>query len=122
MEFQTSFDFSLPKGYVDENGIVHRQGRMRLATADDEINAMWHPKVKQNPDYLSHVVLASVITALGDCRQITPEILESFYTTDILFLQSMYETINSFDGPVIHVTCPHCGRQFTETINFNDKE
>ena len=31
---QTEFDFTLPKGYLDPSGAVHRQGRMRLATAN----------------------------------------------------------------------------------------
>src|SRR5262249_47677686 len=34
---QTEFNFTLPKGYVDSKGVLHREGRMRLATALDEI-------------------------------------------------------------------------------------
>ena len=34
---QTEFEFTLPKGYVDGEGNVHRNGVMRLATAADEI-------------------------------------------------------------------------------------
>jgi hypothetical protein len=34
---QTEFEFTLPKGYVDAEGNVHREGAMRLALAIDEI-------------------------------------------------------------------------------------
>ena len=34
---QTEFEFELPKGYVDQNGDLHKRGTMRLATAADEI-------------------------------------------------------------------------------------
>ena len=36
---ETVYEFTLPKGYVDGNGEVHRRGKMRLATAGDEISA-----------------------------------------------------------------------------------
>lgn len=34
---QTEFSFTLPHGYVDGDGEVHRDGVMRMATAMDEI-------------------------------------------------------------------------------------
>ena len=37
MAFQTEFDFVLPKGYVDADGVLHKNGTMRLANASDEI-------------------------------------------------------------------------------------
>lgn len=37
MSFKTEYEFTLPKGYIDENGNLHRNGAMRLATAADEI-------------------------------------------------------------------------------------
>lgn len=36
MTLQTEFDFVLPKGFVDDNGTVQREGSMRMATALDE--------------------------------------------------------------------------------------
>lgn len=118
MGFQTTYDFTLPKGYIDEFGSIHCKGKMRLATAGDEIHAMRHPRVKQNPDYLSFVLLASVITELEGCDQITPEMIEKFYLPDMKFLQNMYQTINESETPVIHVVCPHCGKEFIDTIDF----
>jgi hypothetical protein len=40
---QTEFPFTLPRGYVDSEGNLHRQGVMRLATAYDEIAPMRAP-------------------------------------------------------------------------------
>ena len=34
---QTEFEFTLPLGYADAEGTLHRTGTMRLATAADEI-------------------------------------------------------------------------------------
>lgn len=59
MEMQTVYEFELPKGYVDSTGAVHRKGKMRLATAGDEISATRDPRVLSNPSYLSVVVLSS---------------------------------------------------------------
>ena len=37
MAFQTEFTFTLPRGYIDDTGMIHREGTMRLANAADEI-------------------------------------------------------------------------------------
>ena len=41
----TEYEFELPRGYVDSNGDVHKRGKMRLATAGDEISATRDPRV-----------------------------------------------------------------------------
>lgn len=115
---QQEYEFDLPKGYADQDGILHRHGFMRLATARDEISAMSDPRVKMNPDYATIVVLSRVIVRLGSLERITPETLEGLFTSDMSFLQNMYQTINEVEDPVIHVQCPHCGKTFRDTINF----
>ena len=55
---ETVYEFTLPRGYVDAEGIVHKQGKMRLATAGDEISATRDPRVLSNPSYLTIVVLS----------------------------------------------------------------
>ena len=37
---QTEYSFTLPCGYIDEQGNLHRQGVMRRATALDEIEPL----------------------------------------------------------------------------------
>ena len=64
MTFQTEFEFTLPKGYIDDDGNLHRQGVMRLATAADEILPQKDPRVQSNPAYLTIIVLSRVVTRL----------------------------------------------------------
>ena len=61
---RTEFDFVLPAGYLDETGTLHREGRMRLATAADEILPLKDPRVQSNPAYLVVILLSRVITHL----------------------------------------------------------
>ena len=45
---RTVYEFVLPRGYVDAEGGVHRDGLMRLATAADEILPLRDPRVQAN--------------------------------------------------------------------------
>ena len=63
--FQTEFEFTLPCGYLDDTGMLHRDGVMRRATAADEILPLRDPRVTKNQAYLVVILLARVITRLG---------------------------------------------------------
>src|SRR5271165_6602517 len=95
--FQTEVDFMLPKGYLDQHGVLHRRGVMRLATAADEILPLRDPRVQQNPAYLAIIVLARVIVKLGDLPSIDTRIIEGLFASDLDYLQRIYERING-DG------------------------
>lgn len=118
MFLQTNYEFTLPKGYVDEEGNIHRRGIMRLATALDEIEAAKSPAVRANPDYMPVILLSRVVTELEGVECITAEVIERLFSADFELLQNMYETINAVEEPVIHVQCPYCNKSFTDTINF----
>ncbi len=109
---QTEFDFTLPRGYVDAEGNVHKQGRMRLATAMDEIAPMRDPRVKSNPSYLAIILLSRVITQLGDLRDVTPKHIENLFTADLAYLQQFYRRINEFGHSHVEVACPACAEKF----------
>ncbi|MDR2156401.1 MAG: phage tail assembly protein [Clostridiales Family XIII bacterium] len=115
---QTVFDFELPKGYVDGKGEVHRRGKMRLATAGDEIGAMRDPRVVSNPSYLSIAVLAAVVTELEGLPAVVAGVIENLYTADLAFLQDMYQRLNNIDPPTRRVFCPECGHTFETAVNF----
>ena len=121
MVFETEFAFELPKGYVDENGTLHRHGTMRLATAADEILPMRDPRVQQNPGYLTIILLARVITRLGEVKAMDTRIIEKLFTADLAFLQDMYQRINQVEAPAISVTCPKCGHGFEAAVNFTEQ-
>ncbi|MEU9085155.1 MULTISPECIES: hypothetical protein [unclassified Streptomyces] len=105
---RTEFEFELPRGYVDEAGTVHRHGSMRLATARDELRPQIDLRVKENPAYLSVVLLSQVITRLGTITDVHAGIVERMYATDVAFLQDFYRRVNSEGHTRAAVTCPHC--------------
>lgn len=109
---QTEFNFTLPKGYVDETGTLHKQGTMRLATAADEIMPLRDPRVQQNPAYLTVILLSRVVTSLGSLKIITPRVIEELYTSDFAYLQEMYNRVNQNGANVIKAKCPKCEHSF----------
>lgn len=113
---QTEFEFVLPKGYVDEQGNLHREGTMRLATAMDEIIPLRDPRVRNNEAYLVVILLSQVITRLGTLPKVSPNIVENFFAADIAYLQDLYRQINDVDSHHVSVICPNCGHEFEEEV------
>ena len=109
---QTEIAFTLPRGYLDERGNLHRGGTMRLATARDEIEPLREVDVRQNHAYLSVLLLARTITRIGDVTNVTPELVEGLYAADFDHLQRLYERINSDGEAVGVVSCPACSHRF----------
>jgi hypothetical protein len=109
MSLQTEFEFTLPKGYVDKEGNLHRKGTMRLATAADEIIPLRDPRVQSNQAYLVIILLARVITRLGDLRDVNTGTIESMFSADLAYLQEFYRRINEVGSPIGQVVCPECG-------------
>ncbi len=112
MTVQTEFEFTLPKGFVDEQGAVHSHGRMRLATAYDEIEAIEHPGLQTKQSYLPVLLLGRVITSLGTLEKITPKIIANLFAADMVYLQDMYLRLNGTDTIMVGAICPHCHNQF----------
>ncbi|MCI9440237.1 MAG: phage tail assembly protein [Ruminococcus sp.] len=114
----TVYEFELPRGYQDPSGAVHKKGKMRLATAGDELTAARDPRVLNNPSYLTIVLLSKVIIELEGIDTISGNMMEQLYTADLTFLQDMYEKINAVDLPAMHVVCPHCGEEHEVLLIF----
>ena len=95
---RTEFPFTLPKGFIDASGMLHRHGTMRLATARDEIEPLRDRNVTGPDDpYLTILVLARVVNELGTLDQVTPGDVENFFAADLAFLQDLYGIINFGD-------------------------
>jgi hypothetical protein len=114
---QTEFEFTLPLGYVDKEGSLHREGIMRLATAADEILPLKDPRVQGNQAYLVIILLSRVISKLGSVAQINPKVVEDFYAADLAYLQEFYNQINRNGKSTIDTVCPKCSHQFEVGLN-----
>lgn len=116
MTFRTEFDFVLPKGYVDPEGNVSKEGKMVASTAGIEINAQRDPRVKANSAYAPCIILSRVIIKLGSLTaengRITPDLICSLFVTDFKYLLALYEKINQDDDLLIEATCPNCSTKF----------
>ena len=104
---QTEFEFTLPKGYIDSDGNLHRKGVMRLSRAIDEITPMRDPRVKSNPAYATVIILSRVIIRLGGLEEISPMVIENLFASDLSYLQKFYHQINDLED--------------TEWINLSDQ-
>jgi hypothetical protein len=111
---QTEFNFTLPRGYVDEVGNLHREGTMRMATAADEIVPLRDPRVVANQAYLVIILLSRVVTRLGTLGngQVTTGVIEGLFSADLAYLQEFYRRINENGHNRIPATCPSCAQQF----------
>ena len=120
--FQTEFSFSLPKGYVDSDGALHKEGVMRLATASDEIHPNKDSRVQQNPAYLIIILLSRVIIKLGEIDHITTKTIEGVYSSDLSYLQTFYQQINDTGKSTIKTACPKCEHPFDVEVEHLGEE
>jgi hypothetical protein len=112
MAFQTEFEFTLPRGYVDKDGNVHKKGVMRLATAKDEILPLQDYRVQQNRAYLVVILLSRVITRLGTLASMNPAVVESLFSADLAYLQEFYRKVNEEGTTKVQAKCPACKHDF----------
>jgi hypothetical protein len=118
---QTEFDFTLPKGYVDSTGTLHRVGTMRLATARDEIEPLRDPRVSGPDDpFLTVIVLSRVVTRLGTLSQVTPREIENLFAADLAFLQDLYNELNLLTSAAVPAQCPRCEHEFEVERPFGE--
>jgi hypothetical protein len=109
---QTEYEFTLPRGFVDVDGELHRTGLMRLATGADEIVPLRDERVKRNPAYLLVILLSRVVTRLGSLEDINPKVIEGLFASDLAYLQDLYNEVNSNGNGSIATVCPECEHPF----------
>lgn len=117
-EIATEFNFTLPRGLIDTQNRVHRQGVMRLATAKDEIVAQQEPKVQENSAYSVLIMLSRVIIRLGSLSSVTPHLLEGLTVSDLAYLREFYNRVNQQGNTHIPTQCPHCNNQFSVELQL----
>jgi hypothetical protein len=111
MTLQTQFEFTLPRGFVDSEGNVHKRGVMRLATAMDEIAPLRDVRVSANQAYLTIILLARVVVKLGNLSQVNTGVIENLFAADMAYLQAFYRQINEEGMTVIKRRCPACQQE-----------
>ncbi|MHB8960058.1 MAG: hypothetical protein ACYDAN_10570 [Candidatus Limnocylindrales bacterium] len=109
---RTEYPFVLPRGYVDDAGVLHRDGVMRLATARDEILPQRDPRVRENEAYLTVLLLSRVVTRIGSVSPVTTGTIEGLFASDLAFLQDLYRRVNAEGSSRAEVACPACGHAF----------
>jgi len=114
VSLNTEYPFTLPKGYVDGDGTLHRTGVMRLACARDEIEPLRDPRVKENEAYSTVIVLAKVITELGTIGHVTTRVVEGLFASDYRYLQDFYRIINFGDPTILDTVEP--GTPFSQEL------
>jgi hypothetical protein len=114
---QTEYEFTLPIGYQHDDGTLHRQGTMRLATAADEILPLKDPRVQSNAAYLIVILLSRVITRLGSVAHMNPKVIEGLYAADLAYLQEFYNRINRNGTASVKACCPKCDHEFDVELN-----
>jgi hypothetical protein len=113
---RTEFSFELPRGYVDDAGVVHRDGTMRLATARDELLPLRDDRVRENPAYLTVMLLGRVVTRLGTVTDVHAGVIENLFASDVAFLQDLYRRVNSEGHTRAAVSCPQCSHDFAVDV------
>ncbi len=109
---RTEFEFTLPCGYVDAAGTLHRDGAMRLATALDEVEAMGEARRRGNEAYATIALLGRVLTRLGGVAPVPPGVVEGLFSADFVHLQELFVRANDGGGSVVETRCPACGARF----------
>ena len=111
MTLQTQFEFTLPRGFVDSEGNVHKRGVMRLATAMDEIAPLRDVRVGANQAYLTIILLARVVVKLGTLPQVNTGVIENLFAADMAYLQAFYRQINEEGTTILKRRCPSCQQE-----------
>ncbi len=110
---QTEFEFTLPRGYIDAEGNLHRQGVMRLATARDEIEPLQDGRVQANEAYLTILLISRVLVQLGTISPVPTVVIESLFASDFTYLQDLYLRLNEDVRQVVETQCPNCQTRFS---------
>lgn len=101
------FEFTLPIGYVDEDGRVHRTAVLRKMTGRDEA-IMADRRNRNNAARMMTELLASCLACLGAIERPSEQVVRGLYSADRYYLLLKLREITF--GPDLSATyaCPTC--------------
>jgi hypothetical protein len=88
--------FILPGGYRDPAGGVHRHGAMRPVTVREEMRALGDFRVHLRPESFLPVLLARVVTRLGEVAALDAGVFERLPPADLGVLEDLYRFLNGY--------------------------
>ena len=119
-EFKGKYEipFTLPKGYVDRDGNVHREGVLRLPKSLDR--EILYPIVKKNNFAKVNTFMLTRLCRFNDGFRVDDDVISHLVIKDRRYLDSILEE-NTFGIKTdIEIECPECGNYFTVNLNLSN--
>ena len=106
--------FSLPKGYRDKKGVVHKDGTLRLPTGQDR--EILTPIARKNVAQASTLMLTR-LCKFEDGLYVTEDVMRDLTVRDREYLQKVLQENLFGINLEIDVTCTSCGEEFKGNLN-----
>ncbi len=119
--------YELLAGYVDSEGVTHKEFTLREITGKDE-EAIHKGDVKNNSSRVASVLLARCVTSLGT---LTPksvgikkweEIIKSLYVGDQDYILLQLRKISIGDEIEVNHVCPECKTKLKTLVGVDELE
>lgn len=106
--------FSLPKGFRDKKGVLHKDGTLRLPTGQDR--EILTPIARKNVAQASTLMLTR-LCKFEDGLYVTEDVMRDLTVRDREYLQKVLQENLFGINLEIDVTCTNCGEDFKGNLN-----
>lgn len=111
---QRVVSFSLPKGFRDKKGVLHKDGTLRLPTGQDR--EILTPIARKNVAQASTLMLTR-LCKFEDGLYVTEDVMRDLTVRDREYLQKVLQENLFGINLEIDVTCTNCGEDFKGNLN-----
>lgn len=94
----TDFPFTLPSGYRDRDGNLHRDGVMRRQIIVDQMMPLKDHRVPPTPEEVFVYRLSCSMVQLGSLQTVTSDMIEAMSPEDRNYLRDLYDRIHAEGG------------------------
>ena len=113
------FEFTLPLGYRDDGGRIHRAAVMRKMTGREE-SILADKRFHRNGGKLVTELLANCLLRLGDLERCDRPVVSSLYSVDRNFLLLKLRSITFGAELQTSYTCPACRQSVAMTEDLDE--